>query len=283
MTGACRLWLVANRASASNDQETLEALIDALGEGGCAPDRVIDIQSDSLPTIADLDGAGVTTLAVFAGDGTVNAVATQLDGWKGNVLILPGGTKNLLARELHGEDGFADIVSRFAAGSLKPVRRQMIACSAGNALVEVLAGPGATWADVREEMRDGSIADVAATAIDATRDTLAGPQVHVESPAGGREDGYSGVRLTISGDRMTTDAYGAQGIGDYIAQGVALLKRDFRDGPHDELGDHGEVACVMADGSAIELMLDGERATGSGRETFSLAPLAVDLLASGHA
>lgn len=276
------LWLVVNRASASNDQETLERLIDTLGEAGCAADRVIDIQSDALPGPADLDAAGVATLAVFAGDGTVNAVVTGLDGWKGQVLVLPGGTKNLLAHELHGDDGFPAIIARFAAGALQPVRRPVMRCSAGVALVEVLAGPGASWADVREEMREGSLGDIAATAIDAARDSVAGPQIVLDRPTGGCAQGYSGVRLTLCGESMAVNGYGAQGLGDYIAQGVALIRRDFRDGPHDDLGAHADVACHMADGSQIELMLDGERATGSTGEKFSLAPLAVDLLASGN-
>lgn len=283
MTRKPLLWLVANRASASNDQETLEKLIDTLGEAGCAADRVLDIQTDSLPTPADLDGCNVGTLAVFAGDGTVNAVVTGLEGWAGQVLVLPGGTKNLLARELHGEDSSAEIVARFAARTLTAVQRPAMRCSAGTALVEMVAGPGATWADVREEMRDGSLGDIASTAIDAAKDTLAGPQILIDQPAGGRGDGYSGVRLSLADAGMAVDGYGAQGIGEHIAQGVALIKRDFREGPHDELGQYLEVACRMADGSPIELMIDGERATGAAQEKFSLAPLAVNLLASGNA
>lgn len=37
-----------------------------------------------------------------------------------------------------------------------------------------------------------------------------------------------------------------------------------------------------ADGSQIELMIDGERASGRSEERFSLATLALDLLATGH-
>ena len=60
-----------------------------------------------------------------------------------------------------------------------------------------------------------------------------------------------------------------------------MLQRDFRDGPHDELGTHPQLLCRSADGGPIELMIDGERATGATELRFSLATLALNLLATG--
>ena len=117
--------------------------------------------------------------------------------------------------------------------------------------------------------------------MEAVRQSTGGAMVRVIDPVLGREEGYAGVRMEPLGDAMSADGYGAQGIADYVRQGIALLRRDFREGPHDELGHHRAVTCESIDGSPIELMIDGERATGQSRETFSLAPLPVNLLASG--
>lgn len=81
---------------------------------------------------------------------------------------------------------------------------------------------------------------------------------------------------------MAVQGYGAEDIGDYLKQGVAILKRDFREGPHDELGRHDEIVCRSLEDAPIELMVDGERKEGGAEERFSLAPLDLDLLGPAH-
>lgn len=277
MSGAT--WLVVNGASGSHAEDRIAALTEALAAAGRRPQRIVDLQQAEAPSAADLAAAGVGLLAVFAGDGSLNAAICQADGWPGEVLVLPGGTANLLARSLHGEDEAEAIVARLGTGGLRPVRRHAILCSRGMALIEVLAGPGAAWSDVREGLREGDIGQVAGTAFEAAVQSAAGPLVRVVEPALGHEEGYSGVRLTPLDGHMEVSGYGVQRLTDYLRHGIALLRRDFREGPHDELGRHVQISCRSVDGSPIELMIDGERATGAPRETFSLAPLAVNLLA----
>jgi hypothetical protein len=270
-------WLIVNGASGSNSDEAVHAVKDGFARGGKPVSRVIDVR-EGLPGPADLDAAGVTLAGVFAGDGTVNAVATALEGWGGALLILPGGTANLLARALHGETPAPDIAAGLAG--LRRVRRSCIRSSQGTALVEVLAGPGATWSDVREEMREGAVGDIAGKAVDAIRQSTAGPMVALVDPELGKPDGYAGVRLDVSEDQMLVEGYGADTVGDYLLQGLALLRRNFREGPHDELGTHDSVTCRSLAGEPLPLMIDGERREGASTERFSLAPFALDLLAS---
>lgn len=277
MIGHENLWLLVNTHSGSNSDEATGAVKAALGEAGSAPSRVLDVKADGVPDRTMLDSAGVTILAVFAGDGTVNSALTALEGWVGRVLVLPGGTMNLMAKALHGDRDATEIARGLAA--LRTVRRSCIRSSRGTAIIELLAGPGATWSDVREEMRDGAIAQVADRAMEAVRQSTGGPMVRVVEPVAGRAEGYAGVRFEPHDDGLSVDGYGAQGIADYVRQGIALLRRDFREGPHDELGHFAQITCASIDGSPIELMIDGERATGGARETFSLAPLGVNLLA----
>lgn len=275
-----RTWLVLNSASGSNVDDARAALFAALCDGASEPEKVIDLQEGEAPQAPDLTAAGVDRLVVWAGDGSVSAVLQRVQGFSGDVLLLPGGTANLLARELHGDALGHEIAALACAGKARRVRRYGIACSGGVGVVEVLAGPGASWSDVREELREGDLGEAAAKALEATMQSTSGPMVRITTPALGREDGYSGVRLTPVGDRMEVSGYGAQRLVDYVKQGIALLRRDFREGPHDDLGRQSGLECRSIDGSPIELMIDGERATGKPIETFSLAPLEVNLLAS---
>ena len=279
-------WLLVNQASGSNDPDRVAALVEALEAAGHPAARVVAIPDDELPTIAELDAAGVGLLTVFTGDGTVNAAVTALSGWGGRVLVLPGGTQNLLAKACHGELDELAIVENLAAGGLVETRRNLIRTAHGDALCEVLAGPGAHWSDVREALRERDLGAVAASVSSAIGQTTAGPQVAVVDPLRGKPEGYPAVRIHLgeaegsaqSKSCLAIDGYAAEGLGDYAMQGLALLKRDFREGPHDELGIARTVVCRSAE--PIELMIDGERATGAVEERFELQQCKVVFLSA---
>lgn len=272
-------WLCVNAASGSNNDAAIRAVTEAFAAAGSPPRRVIDIAEGGPPEPRELVEGGVDRLAIFAGDGTTNAVATALEGWNGQVLVLPGGTANLLARALHGERDAAAIIHDLSR--LRPLRRACIRTSQGTALIEVLAGPGATWSDVREGLREGDLPGIAASTATAIRQSTAGPMVAIVEPALGRPEGYSGVRLEAAAGGMLVEGYGGETVADYLRQGLALLRRDFRQGPHEDLGAARDILCRSQGDGPIELMIDGERRTGAREERFSLAELAVDLLASG--
>lgn len=271
-------WLLVNAASGSNDDAAIRELLTAFAGVDVVPQRIVDVPRDGVPPHLHLTEVGVSRVAIFAGDGTLNSVVTGLDGWGGEILVLPGGTANLLARALHG-DRLASEIVRDLPG-LAPVRRPCIHTAQGTALIEVLAGPGATWSDVREGLRDGDLPGVASSSFTAIRQSTVGPMVAISDPPLGRPEGYSGVRLEVVEGGMFIEGYGADTVGDYLLQGLALLRRDYRQGPHDDLGTVRDLTCRSLGSEPIELMIDGERRTGTTEERFSLAELAVDLLAS---
>ncbi len=278
-------WLLVNRASGSNDPARVAALEEALAAARHPAARIVSIPDDELPTIAELDAAGVGILTIFTGDGTVNAAVGKLAGWEGRVLVLPGGTQNLFAKACHGELSEVEIVERLGAGELAELRPSLIRTAHGDALCEVLAGPGAHWSDVREAMRELDIGALASTMSTAIEQSAGGPQVKVVDPERGKPEGYPAVRIHLgqgaSGNCLVIDGYGAESLGDYAMQGLALLKRDFREGPHDELGAAQAVTCRSAE--PIELMIDGERVTGSCEERFEVEQCEVVFLgAAGH-
>lgn len=270
-------WLIYNGASGSHDDEALNALVEAMAAAGHKPARVVDCK-DGAPDAEEANRKGIGLIAVHGGDGTLSRTIAGLEGFAGQVLPLPGGTFNLLSREIFGERDRLEIVGLLAKGHLTVRRRTCIRGDSVLALCELLAGPGAKWADVREELREANVGEVIAKGWDAAATSTVGPMVTLADPPIGREDGYAGVRLCPKADGIEIDGYAAEGLGDYLQQGLAILKRDFREGPHDELGRARTVAVRSLEGEAIPLMVDGERSEGGAQLAFSLDTLDVDLL-----
>lgn len=274
------LWLVTNAASGSNSDAAVDDLVASLSASGFAPARVIRFPDEELPTREELEAAGVATLAVFTGDGTINTAASTLEGWQGALLVLPGGTQNLLSKSLHGDVPAEEVTGKLA--SARRVRRNALRTSQGVALVELLAGPGAMWADVRESVRDLDFATIAETFTTALHETREGAGVRVVDPAGtGKSEGYRAVRMApVDADCMEADGFDFADWGEFAAQGFAMLvKRDFRQGPHDELGRFP--SAVLESDGAIALMIDGERRDGGQREEVTCEEFALDFLATG--
>lgn len=276
------LWLVTNAASGSNSDASVNDLAASLAAAGCTPARIIRFPDDELPDRADLEAAGVATLAIFTGDGTANSAASRLEGWDGAILIFPGGTQNLLSKALHGDVTTEAITGSLASGAHRLVRRRVVRTSQGAGLVEVLVGPGALWADVREGLRDFNIGAIADTFGNAMRETREGPGVVLADPETGKPDGYRAIRFVPGNGRMEADGYDFTDLADLAAQGFAMLvKRDFRQGPHDHLGSFDKAICRSE--APIALMIDGERSQGSFEEHFACEEFAVDFIATHSA
>ena len=277
MRGTGDTWLIYNGASGSHDEQVVKDLVAKLSSASRPPARVLDCK-DGTPHAADANAAGLGLIVVHGGDGTISRTLGDLEGFSGAVLPLPGGTFNLLAREMFGDSDPLAIVGLMGAGRLSPVRRNCIRGEGVLALAELLAGPGAKWADVREEMRDSNLGEMIAKGWDAAATSAVGPMVALTHPATGREDGYAGVRLCPARAGIEVEGYVAEGLGEYLQQGIAILKRDFREGPHDELGTVTKVGLRSIGDVAIPLMVDGERSEGAGALSFSLDTFDCDLL-----
>lgn len=275
------IWLVCNPASGSNDEATQAQLVEAFAAAGLPLARVLHFPDVPAPTPGMLREAGVAMLAVFAGDGTTHAVVTGAYGWDGLVLVLPGGTKNLLAKRLHGDVAAPVIVARLSDGTpLHRARPQIVRGRLGEALTGVLAGPGAVWNDVREAMRSHSVVDVVTTAREAISFSTNGPRVICAQSAGMRAEGYIAITLVPHEDGLEVSGYYGESLGDFAGHGIALLGREFRNGPHESLGRHPRVRLLCPTGEAIGLLVDGEPCEGHEEEIFELARCEVDLVST---
>lgn len=280
MDGERAIWLVNNASSGSNDDEALEALEDACGEHGFHLARRTVFPEEDLPTLAKLDAAGIDRVAVFAGDGTVNSLIAALAGWRGAVLVLPGGTMNLLYHRLHGERSMAQAIAAAARGEAAMRRPGLIRTPQGDALAGLLAGPGTSWGRVREAMREADLAELAQSTIAAIDETLTGELIACLDPPLGKREGYPLLSLTPHDDGFEVEAYHAETAGQYLEQTWALLKRDFREGPHDRLGRVRKLTLASTRGNRFGLLIDGEQAEAGPSVELTLAECEVDLLAT---
>jgi hypothetical protein len=280
MTNRHRTCLITNAQSGSNDDDAVAQLRGQLLAHGFELVRDVSFPDDDLPAPTALDADGIALVAIFTGDGTLNAALDALAGWHGAVLVLPGGTMNLLFHRLHGEASLDEVLSKVAGDMARRVRSPIIACAAGNAYAGLLAGPGAAWSDVREAMREYDVLDLAQSTVAAIAETLGGAGVVCRQPAFGQREGYPLILLNAQDDGILALAYHARTPGDYLAQGWALMRRNFREGPHDVLGKASEVTLASSDGAPFGLLLDGEPADAGSQCTFRLVRSEVDLLAT---
>lgn len=147
-----RLWLITNFSSGSASAAKCEAIEAIFEEKGMVLAGRTAFPDEKLPPVEDLVSAQVDTVVLFAGDGTVNAAACKYDKWDGKALILPGGTMNMLARQMHGDAEPHDIVH---AAHERPVLRQMPVVESGphRAFCGLIVGPAAMWGYAREAVR----------------------------------------------------------------------------------------------------------------------------------
>ncbi len=274
------MWLVTNRASGSNKDSAVAQLRQSAEKSGLTIEREFSFPEDPLPGPEELDQADIELIAVFAGDGTVNALVTSLYGWSGAVLILPGGTMNLMYHRLHGKSEAAEVLDAVAAGQARRTRPAILRCDQGDALAGLMAGPGIVWNHVREAARRSDIPAMASEAANALEQTLNAPMIACRKPPIGRPEGYPLIMLTPGDTGFAVDAYHSETPDEFLAQGLALLRRNFRDGPHDQLGDVGDLLVESMSDEAIGLLIDGEPADAGSSVRFIMAPCEVDLLAT---
>lgn len=254
-----KIWIAANVNSGSYDGQLCERVSGALAEQGHEMARMIDCPDEDLPDAAMLTAEGVDALAVFGGDGTVNGAMRQADGWEGHILVLPGGTMNLLSRTLHGDTDSETIARRYAEGFCRIAKIPVVSGEGEIALVGVIAGPTTAWGEVREDMRHFNLAEMPGSIADAWTKTFGGAQVRLDRES----EAYPALFIEPAATALRITGFTAEGAGELFAHGLSWLKGDFREGPHEPLGEREAIEVNAADGKPVGLLIDGEEADGS--------------------
>lgn len=270
-------WLVLNEKSGSYSEEAATRLAECLAKAGFPVARTLMIPHEDLPTPADLDREDIGMLAIFTGDGTISRCVGRLKGWQGCLLVLPGGTMNLLSGRLHSDADAAQIIDRLT-GDVRCADIPTICHKDSQALVGVSAGPGAQWYDVRETARDGEVGELLSETAGAIGATVEGPFAHCREPVLGRDTGYPLIELEPSEEGIRIVAYTAEDFAGYVQQGLAMIQRRFREGPHEILG-HAEAVTLDSE-TDLALSIDGEPVQGEMQERFTVARSQVNLIAT---
>jgi hypothetical protein len=274
------IWLVNNASSGSNDDAALAALETCCGEHGLRAVQRTVFPEQPLPTPAALRNAGIDLVAVFAGDGTINSLLGELAGWDGAVLVLPGGTMNLLYHRLHGDFSMEKVLGALVSGEATLRRPPVIRSASGTGYAGILAGPGTSWGRVREAMREAAVVELAESTIEAIDETLSGEMIRCTAPRLGRREGYPLLCLEPGAEGIEVVAYHAETAAEYLEQGWALVRRNFREGPHELLGTVPGVRLASTRGNPFGLLIDGEQADAAPQMEFVLAAAEVDLVAT---
>lgn len=150
------LWFITNPKSGTATPAKAQAIEAICRDRGLTLAGRTAFPDEPLPTLESLNAAGVDTAVLFAGDGTINAAVTALLDWQGAILILPGGTMNLLAKSLHGNADPAKIINA-AHDHGRKTALPFIEVGKNRAFVGLILGPVATWVHAREIVRSGSL------------------------------------------------------------------------------------------------------------------------------
>lgn len=248
-------WLVTNPASGSASAAVRTAIEAALADIGTALAGSTAFPEAPLPSPADLDGAGVDTLILFAGDGTINAAIQAVRGWPGHILILPGGTMNLLAKTLHGD---ADPVAILNAPA-RPCALPYVTIGDARAFVAAIIGPAAHWHRPRELARASRFHKLARAVMLAWRASF-DRGIRVSGSAGPRGR-HKAVIVTPLTDMLDVAAIDARRWGDIVRLGWDYVTGDWlsapsvthwRDNQIAVLGQRGVLALV--DGEPVQLV-----------------------------
>jgi diacylglycerol kinase family enzyme len=154
-----RLWFITNPHSGSSDAAKAEAILAIFVERGLTLAGRTDFPDDDLPTPGALAKAEADTVVLFAGDGTINASVCALAEWDGAILVLPGGTMNMLAKSLHGDADPAAILLA-AHENERRIALPFVEAGKHRALVGLIVGPAANWYHARERIRERRLTDL---------------------------------------------------------------------------------------------------------------------------
>ena len=266
--------LLCNSQSGSHDPAIHEAIVAACADAGAPLAATFALPQDEIPSAAALRAQDIDLLLIWTGDGTINAAASEVTGWDGAVLPLPGGTLNLLSKALHGDRPVPEILADVLTGKGRQRPIPIICSGDGNAFITIVAGPATRWAEVRETMRQDGIIEASRTAPDALDEMLNAPGVRIA----GQGKTYPAIVLTPTASGVRADGILTEGTADVLRHGLAWLGGDFRDGPSEEVA-RAETIILESD-APISLEYDGELAETPSPARFALGMSAVDFVAT---
>jgi len=261
------LWLITNSMSSTTNASVIDAVRAHFEEQGGIISRRVDLAHETLPALMhDIP----EIIASLGGDGTANAVIDTYSRESAPpLLILPGGTMNLLATKLHGKAGIEQVV----AAGLAATHAENSICTLPQvngpdfrSLVGIIAGPTAHWGTVREDMRQGEVGALADDISTALQETFSGARVRLND----QDADHAALFIEPQDNGLYAHDIVAENMADLARHGWAWLNRDFLGGPTKKLKCAPEIQ-IISDDERLELLVDGEQMSAASPLHLSLS------------
>lgn len=247
--------LIVNANSGSAGAVDREELLTKLRDCELDVVKTVELPDDDIPTRKAIESDKLEVVVVLSGDGTVAGVCDALAGWGGSILILPGGTMNLLSRRVHGELPALELLDKLSVRKWVSGPVSIVKLGRREILTGLTAGPSTEWGKVREGIRQKDVADLVEKVPNAWSETVDGAGVRIK----GREGSYPSIFVEpFDAEMLSVTGFKAGGIKDMLAHGIAWLRGDFRNGPSDDLGKMAEVT-ILGEDEKLGLLIDGEQ------------------------
>lgn len=255
-----------NPRSGSVPADARERLNAVLAEAGHGNAELVEAGEDQEHQLREIAAMAPDLFIVWGGDGTLRAALSTVGQVTSNLLLLPGGTMNLLPRTVHGERPWDEIVRDV----IRSPRRQTLPAGEVNGhqfYCAMLAGAPARFAEARESLRRGDIGKAAGEARAAieTLNTL-----HLDASysdgyafAGGRLPTTSIIgamvgSLTKAGTGMEVAALANPTTGGALNVVWSSFFTDWRNAPGVEVAEASSLEIASADDEEIPVIADGE-------------------------
>lgn len=276
-----------NPRSGSVPADAREKLNAVLAEAGHGNAELVEADAeDQERQLREIAEMSPDLFIVWGGDGTLRAALSTVGQVTSNLLLLPGGTMNLLPRTVHGEKPWDEILRDV----IRAPRRRILEAGEVNGhqfYCAMLAGAPARFAEARESLRRGDIGKAAGEAR-AAIDTL--NNLHLDASY---SDGYAfaGSRLpttsiigamvgalTKSGTGMEVAALANPTTGGALNVVWSSFFTDWRNAPGVEVAEATSLEIASADDEEIPVIADGEPVEGGSRVRVSFVAEAATCL-----
>jgi diacylglycerol kinase family enzyme len=150
---------IINTSSGGGDSESEQKMFRILTRAGIVEPKVWCGEGKEMDrSFAEATEQKLEVLIVLGGDGTIRTAA-EACAEKGTYLIpLPGGTMNMLPRALYGDVSWEEALEKtLTAPSVKVLSGGRIADK--HFFIAAIMGSPVLWAEPRESVREGAIAD----------------------------------------------------------------------------------------------------------------------------
>jgi len=196
-------WSIINTSSGGCDSDSEAEIVGILKCAGVTSSKAWCGESDRIErAFAEAASRKPKVLVVLGGDGTIRTAAEACTGSGTHLLLLPGGTMNMLPRALYGESSWQDTLKNTLG---EPAIRMLSGVRVSDNLffVAAIVGAPGLWMEAREAIREGDIFDAvekSGIAFEAMFDTTI---QHCISPEATEEAEVVAVNCPLVSDQMS--------------------------------------------------------------------------------